>query len=307
MTEHFVASPGLLMVGTGAMGSAITRTLLANGHGVTVWNRTPLRIVPLVSEGAVEANTLLDGLRSADVILVCVSDQEASRSILSNGAAEAALQGKTVVQFTTGTSADGRKNSNWAAERELGYLDVALISYPRDIGTSSAVILCSGDASVFSNLAPMLNSLGWARFVGTDPGLAGLFDAALISFFYGNLIGYIQGAALIRAEAGELGEFLEMLTSLLPTFIANAVRDLGERSLTRDYRDPQSSMLTHLGGIELLVLRSSHDVGVRTEVMEAIRDIFRQVVDDGYGSDDIAVLIDRWRDGISGGDAPDQT
>lgn len=304
MTDDFGASPQILMVGTGAMGSAITRALLARGHVVTVWNRTQPRIVRLVSEGAIEAKTLPDGLRRADVILVCVADQEASRSLLSNDAAEAALRGKTVVQFTTGTSADGRRNSSWAAERELRYLDVAMIAYPRDIGTPSAVALCSGDASVFSYLAPVLDSLGSARFVGSDPGLAGLFDAALISFFYGNLVGYIQGAALIRAEAGDLGEFLEMLTSLLPTFIANAVRDLGERSLTHDYGDPQSSMQTHLGGIELLVLRSSQDAGVRTEVMEAIRDTFREAVDDGFGSDDIALLIDRWRDGISGGIAP---
>jgi 3-hydroxyisobutyrate dehydrogenase-like beta-hydroxyacid dehydrogenase len=85
-----------------------------------------------------------------------------------------------------------------------------------------------------------------------------------------------------------------MVTSLIPTFITNAVQDLGERSLTRDYSDAQSSMQTHLGGIDLLVLGSSRDAGVRTEVMESIRDTFLEAVDDGHGADDIAVLIEGW-------------
>jgi 3-hydroxyisobutyrate dehydrogenase-like beta-hydroxyacid dehydrogenase len=259
--------------------------------------------MPLVSVGAVDAPSLIDGVRNADVILVCVADQQASRELFSNEVAESALRGKTVLQFTTGTSVDARSNSTWAAENDVRYLEVALIAYPRDIGSDSAAILCSGDASVYTKLSQMLNALGMARFVGIDPGLAGVFDAALISFFYCNLIGYIQGAALIKAGAGELPEFLELLTSLIPTFIAGAVRELGERSLSRDYSDPQSSMETHLNGVELLVLRSSRDVGIRTEVMDAIRDAFRQAVDDGHGLDDIAVLIDSWRVGTPVHDA----
>jgi 3-hydroxyisobutyrate dehydrogenase-like beta-hydroxyacid dehydrogenase len=294
MTEHVDASPRLLMVGAGVMGSAVARALLGAGYGVTVWNRTPSRIAPLISEGAVEATTLLDGLRDADVILVCVADQKASRELLANDAAEAALRGKTLVQLTTGTASDGRGNADWAAARAVRYLDGAIIAYPRDVGTSSATVLYSGDASVFSVLTAVLNALGVARFVGDDAGLAGVFDASLIAFFYGNLVGYIQGAALVKAEDGELSEYLEMVTSLIPTFITNAVRDLGERSITRDYSDAQSSMQTHLGGIDLLVLGSSQDAGVRTEVMEAIRDTFVEAVDDGHGPDDIAVLIQGW-------------
>ena len=39
------------VIGLGAMGSALARTLLQNGYAVTVWNRTAEKAGPLVSAG----------------------------------------------------------------------------------------------------------------------------------------------------------------------------------------------------------------------------------------------------------------
>src|ERR1700691_4887301 len=108
MTDATGGSPRVLMVGTGVMGSAITRALLREGRSVTVWNRTRTRLAPLVSQGAIEAESLLEGIRDADVVFVCVLDQQASRELLITDDIEAALQGKTIVQFTTGIATDGR-------------------------------------------------------------------------------------------------------------------------------------------------------------------------------------------------------
>jgi 3-hydroxyisobutyrate dehydrogenase-like beta-hydroxyacid dehydrogenase len=41
------------VIGLGAMGSALARTLLHNGHRVTVWNRTSAEADPLVRDAAV--------------------------------------------------------------------------------------------------------------------------------------------------------------------------------------------------------------------------------------------------------------
>ena len=45
------------LIGLGPMGQAMVRTLLAAGHPVTVWNRTPSRADALVAEGATRAAT----------------------------------------------------------------------------------------------------------------------------------------------------------------------------------------------------------------------------------------------------------
>lgn len=43
---------GVSILGLGAMGSALARALLRDGHRVTVWNRTTSKAEPLVREGA---------------------------------------------------------------------------------------------------------------------------------------------------------------------------------------------------------------------------------------------------------------
>jgi 3-hydroxyisobutyrate dehydrogenase-like beta-hydroxyacid dehydrogenase len=42
----------MTVIGMGAMGAAFARTLLAAGRSVTVWNRTPEKMQPLVALGA---------------------------------------------------------------------------------------------------------------------------------------------------------------------------------------------------------------------------------------------------------------
>ena len=44
------------VIGLGAMGSALARTLLGHGYRVTVWNRTSAKAEPLVRDGAVLAD-----------------------------------------------------------------------------------------------------------------------------------------------------------------------------------------------------------------------------------------------------------
>src|SRR5918996_263690 len=45
------------VIGLGAMGSALARALLSNGHRVTVWNRTSAKAEALVQDGAVLAHS----------------------------------------------------------------------------------------------------------------------------------------------------------------------------------------------------------------------------------------------------------
>jgi len=42
-------------LGLGLMGSALARSLVNGGHDVTVWNRSPAKIQPLVDAGAAPA------------------------------------------------------------------------------------------------------------------------------------------------------------------------------------------------------------------------------------------------------------
>src|SRR5215472_12531569 len=283
------------LIGTGTMGSALAGALLAAGHPVTAWNRTLSRAAPLASAGASIAGSPAAAVQASDVVLMCVSDQAAADSLLSGDSLADLLRGRTLVQLTTGTAADGRRNAAWAGSRGIGYVDAAILAYPREIGTAGAEIFYCGPGAAAAGLEQVLAALGSAHFLGEDAGRAAVVDAALIAFFYGTLAGFLHCAALASAEGMAIADLLELTGPFFSRFIANAVAETGERMARRDYREPQSSMDTHLGGIELLVLGSSRDAGIDVSVVTAIRDTFVRAVSAGHGSDDIAFLAELLR------------
>ena len=64
-------------VGLGIMGEPMCRNILAKGHDVTVYNRTPAKMEPLVAAGANAATSLADLVRRSEVTITMVSDPAA--------------------------------------------------------------------------------------------------------------------------------------------------------------------------------------------------------------------------------------
>jgi 3-hydroxyisobutyrate dehydrogenase-like beta-hydroxyacid dehydrogenase len=197
--------------------------------------------------------------------------------------------------MTTGTPADGRRNAAWAGPLGIGYVDAAILAYPREIGTPDAEIFYCGPAAApeaAPELGPLLAALGTVHYLGEDAGRASVVDAALIAFFYGTMAGLVQCVNLATAEGVPIGDLLPISGPFFSRFIANAVTETGERLTERRYGEPQSSLDTHLGGIDLLVLGASQEAGIDTAVVTAIKDSFAAAVAAGHGADDIAILAD---------------
>jgi 3-hydroxyisobutyrate dehydrogenase-like beta-hydroxyacid dehydrogenase len=283
------------VIGTGVMGSALARALAGAGHQVTAWNRTRSRALPLASAGVTVADGLLDAVRGSDPVIMCVSNQAAAAELLADSALTELLRGRTLVQMTTGTPADGRRNAAWAQPLGIGYVDAAILAYPREIGTPDAEIFYCGPAAApeaAPDFGPLLGALGTVHYLGEDAGRASVVDAALIAFFYGTMAGLVQCVNLATAEGVPIGYLLPISGPFFARFIANAVTETGERLTQRRYGEPQSSLDTHLGGIDLLVLGASREAGIDTAVVTAIRDSFAAAVAAGHGGEDIAILAD---------------
>src|SRR5260221_11783809 len=99
------------------MGSALARALLAAGHPVTAWNRTPTRAAPLAPAGASIAADPAVAVQASDLGLMCVSDQAAAEELLSSGSLADLLRDRTLAQVPTGTAAAGPPHAAWATSR----------------------------------------------------------------------------------------------------------------------------------------------------------------------------------------------
>ena len=83
-------------IGIGLMGKPMTLRLLAAGHEVTVWNRSPEKLTEVLAKGARRADSPAAVARAADIVMMCVTDQKAAEEVLfrKNGVIAAAGAGK---------------------------------------------------------------------------------------------------------------------------------------------------------------------------------------------------------------------
>ena len=90
----------ITVLGLGAMGSAIAKTLLENGRELTVWNRSNARVEDLAALGAHSAKNLQQAIEASPTILICIHGYDATRKMLDDPGIIPLLPGRTVSMMT---------------------------------------------------------------------------------------------------------------------------------------------------------------------------------------------------------------
>jgi 3-hydroxyisobutyrate dehydrogenase-like beta-hydroxyacid dehydrogenase len=83
----------LAFCGLGLMGAPMVRRLLAAGHGVKVWNRSPDKLTPLLALGAEAARTPVEAASGVDGVLMCLFDARAVEAVVFGADGLAQAQG----------------------------------------------------------------------------------------------------------------------------------------------------------------------------------------------------------------------
>ncbi len=189
------------VIGLGSMGTALARTLQQAGYQITVWNRTPEKIQPFVTNGATGASCVAAAVQSSPAILVCIDNYATTRRILGTEDVIPNLAGRVLIQLSTGTPEEARESETWLTVNGGAYIDGAIQCYPSSIGTPNARILVAGAQAAFEACEPLLKCLGGdLRYLGENVGAASALDLAWLSELYGVILGVVHGARLCEAE-----------------------------------------------------------------------------------------------------------
>lgn len=101
------------VIGLGRMGSALAKALVTSGKSVTVWNRSQGKAEALERIGALKAETPAAAIASSSTLIVCLSDYAATSILLDEARVTDLLQGKTLIQLTSGTPKQARHLEQW--------------------------------------------------------------------------------------------------------------------------------------------------------------------------------------------------
>ena len=271
-------------LGLGLMGSALARSFVHGRHDVTVWNRSPAKMQPLVDMGAVPAASVAAAVEASPVVLVNIDDYPATRALLEAADVVEKLSGRVVVQLSTGTPQEAREFEAWFTSLGADYLDGALLCYPEDIGTPSATIVYSGPRPVFDRCEALLASLGEdIRFVGEKVGSAAALDLAWLSSLYGAYAGAAHGVVLCESEGVDLGLYANVGVNDEARWIIETVKQ-------DDFGDPTATLSVWNAALQR-VRDHAHGAGINSEVPDFVAGILDRAEADGHGAEHIAAMV----------------
>ncbi len=201
-------------LGLGNMGTDMAKRLLAAGHDVLVWNRSPDKAGSLIELGARLAATPAEAL-SAEVSFSMLANDAAVEEVLSDAAIAAAGSNTHVVMASISPALADRLSQRFEASGAK-YVAAPVLGRPEVAAAGQLQILVAGDQTTVDYVTPYLEVLGkrvWQ--LGTKPSVA---NAVKIAVNY-NIIHAIQAMGESIAMSERVGvdpsTFVDLLSSTL--------------------------------------------------------------------------------------------
>ncbi|WNQ14024.1 NAD(P)-binding domain-containing protein [Paenibacillus aurantius] len=290
-----VTYPPVSVIGLGMMGSALARTFLKEGHQTTVWNRTPGKADALMKQGAKVASTVNEAIAASPIVVICVLDYGALHEILEE--AGELLVGRAIVNLTNGTPAQARRTAAWVTHRGAEYLDGGIMAVPQMIGTSGALVLYSGSEKVFQTYQPTLKGIGGVNYLGEDPGLAPLYDLALLSAMYGMFGGFFHAVAMIRSEQIKAETFTSLVVPWLQA-MSGSLPLMAQAVDAENHQTDVSSLSINQTAFSNFI-EVCGELGISNELMIPIQGLINRGVAEGYGADGLSRIVELIRNPVS--------
>jgi 3-hydroxyisobutyrate dehydrogenase-like beta-hydroxyacid dehydrogenase len=149
-------SKKLAFLGLGVMGYPMAGHLAKAGHEVTVYNRTRAKAEQWVAQhGGHFAGSPADAARDAEIVLMCVGDDNDVRAIAKDALAGMSADA-ILVDHTTASAKVAREVQGAAAARRVGFLDAPVSGGQAGAENGKLTIMVGGDEAVFAKAQPVL-------------------------------------------------------------------------------------------------------------------------------------------------------
>ena len=281
VTEDY--APGtarVAVLGLGAMGAGMARSLLRAGLPVDVWNRAPERAADLAEAGAVAHAGPASAAAHATAVITMLSDAAAVRSVaLEAGMLAAMAPGAVWAQMgTIGVAATEELAGIVAAQRpDVLFVDAPVSGTRGPAAAGELLILASGPQQAKPLVEPAFAAIGretrWLGEVGAGSRLKLVTNTWLIFL--------IEGAAEVMALADAVGvDRAEVLNLLGTGRMASLVAAGKARKMDSGDDSPEFALEW---AVKDLGLALDAAPGRSLDVLAALRDRWQRLVDQGMG------------------------
>lgn len=275
-------------VGIGIMGSRMAARLLAAGHEVTVWNRTPEKAAKLVESGATLAVTPALAAEGKDICFTNMADGAALKAVClgPDGVLKADVLPALLVDMGTVGPAESAEIAAAAAAKGVGYLRSPVSGSTVLAEAGKLTILASGEQATYDAADPYLAELGEVRYyVGTG-------EAARVLKLVLNMM--VSTQVQILAEGVVLGEkagldWEKMIEVISNSVVASPLVKYKAGPLTARNYNPAFLLGLMIKDLDL-ALATAAEAGVELPTTKAVRQFYVQAAEAGHAEKDFSAV-----------------
>jgi 3-hydroxyisobutyrate dehydrogenase-like beta-hydroxyacid dehydrogenase len=278
-------------LGLGIMGHAMATNLVKAGHEVTVWNRTPGKLV----EGAGVAPNPAAAAQGADVVWMCVADTAAVEKLLfgPEGVEQSLAEGMIIADSSTISPSATVKFAERVRSKGSDYVDAPMTGSKIGAANGSLIFMVGGDPATIDKLGPLFAAMGKKIFrmgeigKGQATKLAMNLQIAMI----------FEGFAEALTLATKLGVDSKQLIALIEaTMVKSGVVEYkAPFVLQRDFTPNFPLRLMHKD--ILLALEAAKEARVKLPGLETVEEVYEMATEDGHRDLDYAAtlsLLEKW-------------
>jgi 3-hydroxyisobutyrate dehydrogenase len=275
-------------LGTGRMGSALIRRLLAAGCDVSVYNRTKAKAAPLAAARAKIVDSAAD-LAGTDIVFVTVGTSEDLIGALlgPDGLMSSGAQPAVVVDCSTISPEASAQVRERLGDRGTALLAAPVMGNPKVASAGRLTLAVSGPRPAFEYARAYLDLLGaGSTYVGEGE------LARTVKLCHNLFLGVvIQSLAEVTILAQKSGVSREAFLACLNDSVMGS-------TFTR-YKTPALVNLDFHATFTAVLLRKDFDLGlaaardreVPMPVASLVHQLVQSLVGQGYGEEDFAALL----------------
>ena len=273
-------------VGLGAMGAPMASHWALRGHLKAVWNRTPERAEAFAQEHKVMALQHLQDLPSkAKILALCVSRDDDVLMVI-----ETLFKGLTsdhlVIDFSTISPDTSKLAARMVRGSGADFLDAPVTGGVEGATHGTLAIMVGGRLGSLEKIRPLLETIAAKIIHMGDVGMgqsakavnqvlcAGINEAVTEALAFGDHLGLDMEKVIEAIKGGAAG---------------NWFLDKRGKSMIEGRFSPGFKLGLHLKDLEI-VAAMAQDLGITLPLTETTRKHYVQLLQQGYGDDDISAL-----------------
>ena len=285
-------------LGLGVMGWPMAGHLALAGHTVTVFNRTAAQAQAWVQAFAAtgrahHASTPREAVQGADIVLMCVGNDDDVRSVVlgPDGALAGMQSGSILIDHTTASAQLARELYATAQQQGVAFVDAPVSGGQAGAQNGQLTIMCGGDEAAFATAEPVMACFGRAVTL-MGPSGSGQLTKMVNQICIAGLVQGLSEAVAFGQKAGlDMDKALQVIGKgaaqswQLDNRGSTMVRDEFNFGFAVDW------MRKDLG----LVLQEAQRNGARLPVTALVDQFYADVQAQGGGRWDTSSLIARLR------------